>query len=89
MYTYEYNSPNTMSTILTVRISEDTKDHLDELAKATGRSKSFLAAEAIQRYIDTETWQIKKIKNAIKKADQGLFAKEARVKKVFEKWLKN
>ena len=37
-----------MSTTMTVRIENDVKDRLEGLAAATQRSKSFLAAEAIE-----------------------------------------
>ena len=40
------------SSVLTLRINNDTKDKLDKLASATHRSKSFLAAEAINRYLE-------------------------------------
>lgn len=78
-----------MSTVLTLRLSNEVKANLDELAKATGRSKSFLAAEAIKNYVELESWQIIKINKAIKKADQGQFASDHRVNEVLEKWQKN
>jgi predicted transcriptional regulator len=40
--------------ILTLRIPEETKTKLDKLAQATHRSKSWLAEEAITRYLDLE-----------------------------------
>ena len=60
--------------ILTLRIPEEIKAKLDKLAQATHRSKSFLAEEAIARYIDLEAWQIGEIEQAIQEADQGDFA---------------
>lgn len=54
---------------LSVRISPEIRDELEELAGATGRTKSFLAAEAISSYLNTQAWQIKAIEKAIKKAD--------------------
>ena len=77
-----------MSTVLTIRLSDELKTNLDQLAKATGRSKSFLAAEAIKNYVELESWQIAKITKAIKKADQGHFASDKKVKEVLEKWHK-
>jgi len=62
------------TSVLTVRIPEETKAKLDKLAQATHRSKSFLAEEAIARYIDLEAWQIGEIEQAIQEADQGDFA---------------
>ena len=37
------------SAVLTLRVDTKTKTKLDKLAEATKRSKSFLAAEAIER----------------------------------------
>jgi predicted transcriptional regulator len=42
------------STTVTVRLSSEVKDKLDLLAERTRRSKSFLAAEAIEGYVARE-----------------------------------
>ena len=62
------------TSVLTLRIPEEIKAKLDKLAQATHRSKSFLAEEAIARYIDLEAWQIGEIEQAIQEADRGDFA---------------
>ncbi len=67
------------SSVLTLRINNDTKDKLDKLASATHRSKSFLAAEAISRYLEIEAWQISEIELALVEADAGDFASDAQV----------
>lgn len=54
---------------LSVRISPKTRTELEELATATGRTKSFLAAEAIEDYLTTQAWQVTAIENAVKKAN--------------------
>jgi predicted transcriptional regulator len=43
------------STTMTVRLSVDVKERLQKLAAATRRSRSFLAAEAVEAYVDRET----------------------------------
>ena len=63
--------------ILTLRIPEETKAKLDKLAQATHRSKSYLAEEAIARYLDLEAWQVGEIEQAIQEADRGDFASPA------------
>ena len=50
---------------------EDTADKLDELAKATGRSKAFIAIEAIEKYCELEAWQISAIQQGIRDVDEG------------------
>jgi hypothetical protein len=42
-----------------------------ELAKDTGRSRCFLAAEAINDYLDVNEWQVAGIKRAIASLDRG------------------
>ena len=42
------------STTMTIRISADLKDRLDRLAVDTRRSKSFLAGEAVEAYVERE-----------------------------------
>lgn len=54
-----------------LRIPKDTKNRLEELAKATGRSKAFIAVEAIDKYIELESWQIGAIQDGIKAVDEG------------------
>ena len=45
---------DTASTTLTVRLPATLKDRLGKLAEQTRRTKSFLAAEAIARYVGRE-----------------------------------
>lgn len=54
---------------LSVRVSPEMRAQLEELSDATGRTKSFLAAEAIKNYLATQAWQINSIKKAVKKAN--------------------
>jgi len=42
------------STTMTIRISPDVKDKLGRLAHGTRRSRSFLASEALEAYVDRE-----------------------------------
>jgi len=44
----------TTSTTMTIRVTAETKERLEQLARITRRSRSFLAAEAVDRYLDTE-----------------------------------
>jgi predicted transcriptional regulator len=42
------------SATLTIRLTPEAKEQLNRLAAATHRTKSFLAAEAINRYVERE-----------------------------------
>ena len=60
-----------MSTTMTIRLDKEVKERLDRLAAATERSKSYLAAEAVRAYVETNEWQIAEIRAALKEADAG------------------
>jgi predicted transcriptional regulator len=78
-----------MSTTMTVRLDDDVKDRLEVLAEATQRSKSFLAAEAIRSYVESNEWQIGEIQAALKEADSGDFASDTDVTALAKKWKVN
>jgi len=59
------------STTLTIRVDESDKARLDALARSTGRSRSFLAAEAIAEYLAVNEWQIEAIRSAIAETERG------------------
>ena len=59
------------STTFTVRVDTGVKKRLARLAKSTGRSRSFLAAEAISDYLEVNEWQVAGIKQAIASLDRG------------------
>ena len=75
-----------MSTTLTIRLESDLKDRLDDLANATNRSKSFLAAKAIQEFVDLNEWQLQEITAALAEANAGDFASEKELRKTLAKW---
>jgi RHH-type rel operon transcriptional repressor/antitoxin RelB len=72
--------------ILTLRLDSKTKKKLDKLAKATERSRSFLAAQAIREFLELNEWQIEEIKKGLREADAGDFASDAEVERVMRKW---
>ncbi len=74
------------SSVLTVRVSHEVKKGLEALAHSTKRSKSFLAAQAINSYVEQEAWQIIEIEKAVEEANAGDFAAEAEVDVVISKW---
>jgi RHH-type rel operon transcriptional repressor/antitoxin RelB len=59
------------STTFTVRVDTGVKKRLERLAKSTGRTRSFLAAEAINEYLEVNEWQVAGIKRAIASLDRG------------------
>lgn len=72
--------------MMSLRIPDEMAETLATLARATGRSKSFLAVDALREYLAREAWQISEIQNAIAEADAGDFATEDEVSAVMRKW---
>ncbi len=64
------------SSVLTLRLDAKLKNQLDRLSKSMNRSRSFVAAQAIQEYVSVNEWQIGEIKKALVEADQGDFASD-------------
>lgn len=73
-------------TTLTLRIADDLKEQLEALAEATGRTKSFLAVEAIRAYLQEEAWQVAEVRQALQEADAGDFAEVQEVEQMRRKW---
>lgn len=78
-----------MSTTMTVRLEDDVKDRLDQLAQATHRSKSFLASEAIREFVEANEWLIGEMQAALGEVDAGDFASEQDLQALSQKWQVN
>ena len=74
------------STTFTVRVDADIKERLERLAKSTGRSRSFLAAEAIYQYLEVNEWQVAGIKQATASLDRGEGVAHEQVKDRVTSW---
>ena len=65
-----------MTAAFTIRLDDEMLAKLDALAADTDRSRSWIAARAIESYVELNAWQIAKIKEGIAQADRGEFATE-------------
>ncbi len=74
------------STTFTVRVDAAAKKRLERLARSTGRSRSFLAAEAINEYLAVNEWQVAGIKRAITSLDRGEGIPHERVEDWVTSW---
>lgn len=72
--------------IFTVRLPDDLKAELDLLAKATNRSKSYLATKAIADYLQRNAWQIRELQQAAQEADEGAFVSGEAVDAWLDSW---
>jgi RHH-type transcriptional regulator, rel operon repressor / antitoxin RelB len=69
-----------------VRLNRNAKARLQKLAKSTGRSRSFLAAEAIVAYLDINEWQVAGIGKALSSLDRGKGVTHERVSDWVASW---
>jgi RHH-type transcriptional regulator, rel operon repressor / antitoxin RelB len=56
-------------TMISARIPENLSDKLEALAVQMKRSKGFILTEALENYVNRETWIAKKIDESIAAAD--------------------
>jgi predicted transcriptional regulator len=75
-----------MTETLSIRIDSETKKRLDSLAKRARRSKSFLAAEAIAAYVESEEWQLGEIHAGITELDSGKTVSHEKVSNWLKGW---
>ena len=54
-----------------IRMPKASKERLEALAKAMGRSANYIAGKAIASYLDENAWQVEEIGKAVAKADGG------------------
>ncbi|MEN6441722.1 MAG: ribbon-helix-helix domain-containing protein [Syntrophobacter sp.] len=72
---------------ITARIPAKNKERLEALARATGRKKGFLIAQALEEYLETQGWQIEETRKAIQEADAGDFATDEEMREFRAKWV--
>lgn len=76
-------------TLVSVRLSEPVAERLENLAHATNRSKSFLAAQAIEEFLALQEWQVAAIKEGIDAADRGELVSHDEAVAELSRWGKN
>jgi RHH-type transcriptional regulator, rel operon repressor / antitoxin RelB len=59
------------TTTVTVRVPAALKTRLDKLADATARSRSWLAAHALEVYVENQEWQLATIRKGKKDVQAG------------------
>ena len=74
------------TTTMTVRVPTRIKRRLERLAKATQRTASWLAADALATYVDLHDWQVAAIKEGIADADAGRVVEDERVEAWLASW---
>lgn len=75
-----------MTAAFTIRLDDEKLAKLDALAADMDRSRSWIAAKAIENYVALNAWQIARIKDGIAEADRGEFATDEEVEAVFSRY---
>lgn len=71
---------------ISLRLEPQVKERLEHLAQATQRSRSQLIAEAVNRYLETEEWQVQGIHAAIEQAEAGELVEHEHVAAWLDSW---
>ncbi|WP_195179616.1 CopG family ribbon-helix-helix protein [Mesorhizobium sp. INR15] len=74
-----------MMTAFTVRLPDDTTTRLDQLAEKLDRSRSYVAAQAIEDFVARQEWQLAEIEAGMAEAERGEFASEQELAAVIAK----
>ncbi|WP_189042969.1 CopG family ribbon-helix-helix protein [Aliidongia dinghuensis] len=56
---------------ITVHAEKETVAEIDALAAATDRSRDDIVNQALQQYLETNAWQVERIREGIAAADAG------------------
>lgn len=71
---------------LSVRLPADLRREVDEVATATGRSRSAFIREAVEIYLEEKKAYHAAIDEALKEAEEGIFVSWEKVKEWLESW---
>ncbi|OGI49803.1 MAG: hypothetical protein A3B81_05960 [Candidatus Muproteobacteria bacterium RIFCSPHIGHO2_02_FULL_65_16] len=74
------------TTLISVRVPDEVARRLGALAEATDRSKSYMAAQAIEEFIALHEWQVKAIRKGLAEAEAGKLAGHGEALKILKKW---
>jgi predicted transcriptional regulator len=69
---------------MTLRLSDETSQALDALAKATERSKSYPIQRAIDDHVGFNAWQVEAIRQGIAEAEAGELVEHDTLKRRWE-----
>jgi len=74
------------TTLISVRVPEAVAKRLAALAEATDRSKSYVAAQAIEEFLSLQEWQVKAIRKGVAEAEAGKLVDHKEALKLLGRW---
>ncbi|KAA3507500.1 CopG family ribbon-helix-helix protein [Agrobacterium rosae] len=75
-------------TAFTIRVPDEVANRLNEIAQKLDRSRSYMAAQAVENFVSREEWQLAEIEAGIAEADRGEVASDEDVARVIGKHIK-
>lgn len=75
--------------LVSTRVSEEVAKRLAALSKSTHRSKSYLAALAIEEFLNVQEWHVEAIKEGIAAAEKGEIKGHDKAVAILTSWGKN
>jgi predicted transcriptional regulator len=82
MNTLSYVLSMASTEMLTLRIEQPLGRRLARLSKAMDRSKSWVVADALEKYLDDNHWQVEAIEAGVAAADAGDVVPHSQVKRL-------
>lgn len=73
---------------ITFRVDAQKRKALDAIAVGIDRDRSYVLNEAINNYLEVHQWQTAHIKEGMRQANAGKFAKASEVAAAFARWRK-
>lgn len=73
----------------TIRTDSKKVEQLDKLAKQQDRSRNYLVNQAIEQLLEMQAWQVERIEEGSKAADEDRFADDAEMARIFNKYKDN
>mgnify|MGYP000698604316 CR=1 FL=1 len=74
------------STLVSARVPDELAKRLEILAREMHRSKSFLAAQAIEEFVDLQEWHVNAIKDGIAAVERGDVVSHEQAISVLKSW---
>ena len=74
------------STLVSARVPGDLAKRLESLAQTMHRSKSFLAAQAIEEFVDLQEWHVQAIKEGIAAVERGEVVSHEQALALLKSW---
>ena len=78
------NKPETRP--VTIRISAEKVENLDELAAATDRNRAWHVEQAIDAYLDVQSWQVRHIAKGLAQLEAGEGVPQEEIEGYLDTW---